>query len=53
MSISHYFSDLRSAYQAEIDDLSFDSEGNNVLRQRLAQQRKEIGFLLTMITLSP
>jgi hypothetical protein len=53
MSISSYFTDLRSGYQAEIDDLSFDSEGNNVLSKRLAKQRKEITFLLKMITLSP
>lgn len=53
MSISPFFRTLRSAYQAEIDDLAFDSEGNNVLRQRLAQRRKEITFLLQMMELSP
>jgi hypothetical protein len=53
MSISPFFRTLRSAYQAEIDDLSFDSEGNDVLHQRLAQRRKEIVFLLQMMELSP
>ena len=53
MSISPFFRTLRSAYQAEIDDLAFDSEGNNVLRQRLAQRRKEVAFLLQMMELSP
>ncbi len=53
MSLSSYFRELRSAYQAEIDDLTYDSEGGNVLRQRLAAQRKEIAFLLKMMTLSP
>jgi hypothetical protein len=53
MSISTFFRTLRSAYQAEIDDLAFDSEGNNVLRQRLAQRRKEVTFLLQMMELSP
>jgi hypothetical protein len=53
MSHSSYFRALRSAYQAEIDDLTYDSEGGNVLRQRLAAQRKEIDFLLKMMTLSP
>ena len=53
MTISPFFIQLRSAYEAEIDDLTFDSEGRNVLRQRLADRRKELGFLLQMIELSP
>jgi hypothetical protein len=53
MSISPFFRTLRSAYQAEIDDLAYDSEGNDVLRQRLTQRRKEIAFLLQMMELSP
>lgn len=53
MLISSFFLDLRSAYQSELDDLTFDSEGKNVLRQRLADKRKEIGFLVQMMTLSP
>ena len=53
MNISPFFLGLRSAYQAELDDLSFDSEGKNVLRQRLMQRRKELGFLLQMMELSP
>ncbi len=53
MSISPFFHELRSAYQAEINDLSFDSEGQDVLRQRLAERRKELGFLLQMMELSP
>ena len=53
MRISPFFHQLRSAYQAEMDDLTFDSDGRDVLRQRLAQRRKEIGFLLQMIELSP
>ena len=53
MSISPFFQTLRSAYQAEIDDLTFDSEGKDILRQRLAQRRKEVGFLLQMMELSP
>jgi hypothetical protein len=50
---SPFFSNLRSAYQAELDDLTFDSEGKDVLRQRLADKRKEMGFLVQMIELSP
>ena len=53
MSTSTFFLDLRSAYQAELDDLTFDSEGKDVLRKRLAEKRKEIGFLVKMIELSP
>jgi hypothetical protein len=53
MNITPFFLELRSAYQSEIDDLSFDSEGSNVLRQRLADKRKEIGFLVLMMELSP
>ncbi len=53
MKISPFFLNLRSAYQAELDDLTFDSEGRDVLRQRLAERRKETGFLLQMMELSP
>jgi hypothetical protein len=53
MSISTYFMDLRSAYQAELDDLRFDSEGKDVLRKRLAEKRKELDFLLKMMELAP
>jgi hypothetical protein len=53
MRISSFFQGLRSAYQAEIDDLSSDSEGRNVLQQRLKQKRGELGFLLQMIEFSP
>ncbi len=53
MSISPFFRELRSAYQSEMDDLTFDSEGRNVLRQRLTQRRNEFDFLLNMIELSP
>jgi hypothetical protein len=53
MSISPFFRQLRSAYQSEMDDLTFDSEGRNVLRQRLTQRRNEFDFLLNMIELSP
>jgi hypothetical protein len=53
MNITPFFLELRSAYQSEIDDLTFDSEGHDVLRQRLADKRKEIGFLVLMMELSP
>lgn len=53
MTISPFFLDLRSAYQSEIDDLTFDSEGRDVLRQRLADKRAELPFLVQMMALSP
>jgi len=53
MQISPFFRNLRSAYQSEIDDMSFDSEGKNVLQQRLTQRRGEMEFLVHMIEMSP
>lgn len=53
MTISPFFRNLRTAYRAEMDDLTFDSEGHDVLRQRLAKKRKELGFLVQMMELSP
>ncbi|MFZ2294339.1 MAG: hypothetical protein WAW46_04810 [Polaromonas sp.] len=53
MSISPFFLNLHAAYQAELDDLTLDSDGRDVLRQRLADKRKEIDFLLQMMELSP
>ncbi len=53
MSISPFFQELRSAYQAELDDLNSDSEGHYILDKRLAEKRKELDFLLKMMDLSP
>ncbi len=53
MTISSFFGPLRSAYQSEIDDLSLDSEGSNVLAQRLLEKRTQMGFLVQMMTISP
>ncbi len=53
MSISPFFRHLRSAYEAEIDDLTFDSDGVHILQKRLTQRRKEMEFLVHMIELSP
>jgi hypothetical protein len=53
MSTSSFFHHLRSAYQAELDDLRTDSEGHDVLRKRLAEKRRELGFLVKMLELSP
>lgn len=53
MKISPYFHDLRSSYQAELDDLVSDSEGKEVLRKRLAEKRNEIAFLAQMMDVAP
>ncbi|MDB5743421.1 MAG: hypothetical protein JWR68_1736 [Polaromonas sp.] len=53
MTISPFFLNLRSAYQAEMDDLMFDSDGRDVLRHRLADKRRQIAFLVQMMELSP
>ena len=53
MTISPFFTDLRSAYEAELDDLSHDSDGKDVLKKRLADKRGEIDFLVKMMELSP
>lgn len=53
MSISPFFLELRSGYQSEMDDLTFDSEGRDVLRQRLADKRNQMDFLVQMMELSP
>lgn len=53
MGISAFFRALRTSYQAEIDDLSFDSDGRHVLRQRLLEKRGQIGFLSQMMEISP
>ncbi len=53
MSISPFFQELRTAYQAELDDLNSDSEGHNILEKRLSEKRQELGFLLQMMDLNP
>ncbi len=53
MHISPYFRHLRTAYAAELDDLTFDSEGKNILDKRLVQRRKEMDFLMQMMEVSP
>ncbi len=53
MSISPFFLNLRTAYRSEMDDLTFDSDGRDVLHQRLDEKRREISFLVQMMELSP
>jgi len=53
MHLSPFFHNLRSAYVAELEDMSHDSDGALVLQQRLAQRRGELEFLVHMLELSP
>ena len=53
MKISRYFGGLSSSYQAELDDLRTDSEGNNVLKSRLNTKRKQMQQLLPMMKFAP
>ena len=53
MRISHYFEDLNSAYNAELEDLQTDSEGKNVLPARLKEKRTQFSALMPMIDFAP
>lgn len=53
MHVSPFFRNLRSAYLAELDDMRHDSDGQDVLDRRLAERRREITFLFSMLEISP
>ncbi len=53
MKLSPYFHELSSTYAYEIEDLRFDSGGDDVLKKRLKDKRKEFGELLKMIDSFP
>ena len=53
MKLSRYFRAHSESYQAEIDDLTSDSEGHNVLNKRLEEKRRQIDFLVMMMDESP
>lgn len=53
MKNSYYFSELAASYDAEIEDLLTDSEGNSALNGRLRQKRQELQAILPMIEFSP
>jgi hypothetical protein len=53
LKTSSFFYHLRSAYQAELDDLRTNSEGHDVLSKRLAEKRGELNFLVMMMELNP
>ena len=53
LKLSRYFANLTKSYNAELDDLRTDSEGNNVLKKRLAKKREQVPQLLMMLEFSP
>ena len=53
MRLSPFFEELKSAYDAELDDLLTDSAGHDVLAQRLRLKRSQLAELLPMIEYSP
>ena len=53
MKKSPFFEELSSAYGAEIDDLTTDTEGKSVLSARLKDKRKQLDTLVQMIEFSP
>jgi hypothetical protein len=53
LALSRFFSELKLAYDAELDDLRSDSEGNNVLNARLTQKRQQVPQLLMMLQSNP
>ena len=53
MRLSPYFAELKSAYEAELDDLMTDSAGQDVLAKRLRDKRKQVPLLLPMIECNP
>ena len=53
MKLSRFFQNLRSAYDAELDDLRTDSEGKDVLKSRLMKKREQVPLLMSMIQCNP
>jgi len=53
MMLSSYFEDLTKAYQAELEDLRSDSEGNDILNSRLKSKRSQFALMMPMIDTAP
>ena len=53
MKASQFFHDLHTSYESEIEDHSYDSEGNDVLRARLKEKRSQFDELVPMIEFAP
>lgn len=53
MKMSPFFSELSSSYAYEIEDLTWDSGGDNVLASRLKVKREQFADLLPMSEFDP
>lgn len=53
MNKSNFFTDISSAYDAEIEDLTSDSEGKSVLAARIKEKRDQLDALIEMLEFSP
>jgi hypothetical protein len=53
MKLSPYFKELSKSYAYEIEDLTYDSGGSNVLKSRLKVKRDQFTDLLPMIEFEP
>lgn len=53
MNLSSFFEDMTKAYQAELEDLQSDSEGNDILASRLKDKRKQFALMMPMIETAP
>ena len=53
MNLSPYFHDQLDGYQAEIDDLTSDSEGKDVLQRRLKDKRSEFAAIVGLLDTDP
>ncbi|MCM8597639.1 MAG: hypothetical protein NFW04_03115 [Candidatus Accumulibacter sp.] len=53
MRLSPYFAELKSAYEAELEDLMTDSAGHDVLAKRLKAKRGQLPQLLPMLECNP
>lgn len=53
MRLSPYFNELSSSYAYEIDDLTYDSGGDDVLASRLKVKRNQFAALLPMSEFDP
>lgn len=53
MMLSCFFEDLTKAYQAELEDLHSDSDGNDILAARLKAKRAQFALMMPMIASDP
>jgi hypothetical protein len=53
MMLSCFFEDMTKAYQAELEDLQSDSDGNDILSSRLKDKRSQFALMMPMIESAP